>query len=446
MTNATVKVTKVFDLLKLIKTPSYKLKINGEIRTDPALVDEVLDSFPKKLWKKGGAFLDPCCGRGTFILKVIDRLLPYHSPEKILGMIYAIDIDSHCVYTTKEVVAKRLNVSQDLLVNNIFKQDFLSWNGHMITNKTKEPVKQFDVILGNPPYQNPGKSRGQKLWYKFIFKCHELVKDGGYLAMVTPSSWIRGGVNHGKEGVLKDIFGKEQLHKAAFNDITKKYFGKVGIDISWWMLEKTPVYKETEMILKDTTIKMDLKDVEVLSPVADSSAIGILTKFIDPNLVKEEIIYFNYKNQDRGAESPVATKTHKVKHWVHGCSQKGNATFTYLKSRFNNKLDFKKIMFLIGSRYWQPYVDLENNGVIAQGFAIKIKDTWTEENILSVYESKLWKLIFFKFQLEQNGFMKNAIVKKTPAMDMSKKWTDAEIYKFFNLTQDEIDYIDANVK
>jgi hypothetical protein len=191
---------------------------------------------------------------------------------------------------------------------------------------------------------------------------------------------------------------------------------------------------------------MNLTNIEVMSPVADSNAISILTKFIDNKFSKEKIIYFNYKNSDRNKESPSLTDTHAVKHWVHGCSQKKNDNYTYLPDRFNDQLTFNKIIFLIGSRFWQPHVDNDALGVIAQGFAIPIQSNWTKDGILSVYESKLWKLIFFNFQLAQNGFMKNAIVKRTPSMDMSKIWTDTAIYKYFNLTQEEIDYVEANVK
>jgi hypothetical protein len=31
-------------------------------------------------------------------------------------------------------------------------------------------------------------------------------------------------------------------------------------------------------------------------------------------------------------------------------------------------------------------------------------------------------------------------------LDMSKQWLDSEIYKHFNLTQEEIDYVEDNVK
>lgn len=391
------------------------------------LVTSMLDQIPNELIVDG-VFLDPAFGGGQF-LKEIERRkrAAGKTDEEIRNSVFGIE---------DNVLRRDYAVNKHKLVGTYSSGKFLEANIGM----------KFDVIIGNPPYQNPGKSKGQKLWYKFIFKCHDLLKDGGYLAMVTPSSWIRGGVNHGKQGVLKDIFGVEQLHVAAFDDVTKRFFGKLGIDISWWVLEKTPNYKATKMILKDTTIDMDLKGVEVLSPVADSNAISILTKFIDPKFKKEEITYYNFKNPDLKTESSKETKTHNIKHWVHGCSQKGNDTYTYLGKRFNEKLNFKKILFVIGSRYWQPHVDEENVGVIAQGFAIKIKDGWTRENILSVYESKLWKLIFFNFQLAQNGYMKNAIVRKTPAMDLTRKWTDAEIYKHFGFNADEIQYIEDNVK
>ena len=35
---------------------------------------------------------------------------------------------------------------------------------------------------------------------------------------------------------------------------------------------------------------------------------------------------------------------------------------------------------------------------------------------------------------------------KLPKIDLSKSWTDEELYKYFNLTQEEIDYIESQVK
>jgi hypothetical protein len=391
------------------------------------LVNLMLDQLPDQVIING-TFLDPAMGGGQFVKEIERRKrLAGKTDQEIQATVFGIE---------KNILRRDYAVNRFGLVGTYSVGDFMTATSNI----------KFDVIIGNPPFENPGKSKGQKLWYKYIFKAHELVNAGGYLAMVTPSSWIRGGVNHGRQGVLKDIFGVEQLQVAAFNDVTKRYFGKSAIEISWWILERTANYKKTKMILRDTTLELDLKGVEVLSPVADSDAMSILAKFIDSSRAKESVLYYNYKNPDRSIESKTATAQHKIKHWVHGCDSRNNATYTYLPKRYNDKLAFKKIVFLIGSRYWQPHVDLDSVGVVAQGFAIKIKDGWTKDNILSVYESKLWKLVFFNFQLQQNGFMKNAIVKKTPAMDMSKKWTDQAIYAHFGLSADEIAYIESAVK
>jgi len=393
----------------------------------PEMWGEIIQNIPDKvLLNSNCKILISCCGHCTEADILVKRLLSLGlESECIKKNIFLID--KYNVFTN---AAKRKGYY------NVITHDFIEWESDM----------KFDVILGNPPYQNPGKSKGQKLWYKFIFKSFDLLEEGGHLAMVTPTSWIRGGVNHGKQGVLKDIFGKKQLLIANFKDITKKYFPKIGVEIGWWVMEKKDIYKKTKFILQDNDKNIDLKDIEVMSPIADSRAISILNKFIDDRLQKENIIYYNFKNQDLSIESSEPSEDKKVKHWVHGCTQKGNDHYTYLGERFNDKLNFPKILFVIGTRFWQPHVDEDNVGVIAQGFAIPIKEDWTKENILSVYESKLWKLVFFNFQIQQNGFMKNAIVRKTPAMDLSKEWTDKDIYQYFNLTVEEIQYIEDNVK
>ena len=38
------------------------------------------------------------------------------------------------------------------------------------------------------------------------------------------------------------------------------------------------------------------------------------------------------------------------------------------------------------------------------------------------------------------------LVKKLPALDMSKVWTDEALYAHFNLTPEEIEYIEPDVK
>ena len=52
---------------------------------------------------------------------------------------------------------------------------------------------QFDVIIGNPPYQKPKKNESDgknphPLWLDFLKKTGDLIKDGGYTSMLVPAS------------------------------------------------------------------------------------------------------------------------------------------------------------------------------------------------------------------------------------------------------------------
>ena len=62
--------------------------------------------------------------------------------------------------------------------------DFLQW----------EPDVQFDVIVGNPPFQETvgGKRKDQasNLWSKFWVKSLQFAEDDGVVSLITPTSWL----------------------------------------------------------------------------------------------------------------------------------------------------------------------------------------------------------------------------------------------------------------
>ena len=57
--------------------------------------------------------------------------------------------------------------------------DFLEWETDM----------KFDVIVGNPPYQNTSAKK-EKLWLDFLKKALEL--SNNVVAFVTPDVWVDG--------------------------------------------------------------------------------------------------------------------------------------------------------------------------------------------------------------------------------------------------------------
>lgn len=103
---------------------------------------------------------------------------------------------------------------------NVITSDFLEWETDM----------KFDVIVGNPPYQDGTQSGGQnKIYNQFSKKTLELLKHSGTISFVTPTSVLK----ESKRFSLVNMDGLKIVDFRANNHFD------VGIGICWWMIDKT---------------------------------------------------------------------------------------------------------------------------------------------------------------------------------------------------------------
>ena len=104
---------------------------------------------------------------------------------------------------------------------------------------------QFDVIIGNPPYQGGdlGHAAYKSIWPLFWKKCVELAKDDGFVYLVTPTTWCSPTSDLSrkdaldKETRLWNIFDK-YTSKANVTDI-KAYFPGVGASFGIVSVDKS---------------------------------------------------------------------------------------------------------------------------------------------------------------------------------------------------------------
>lgn len=406
------------------------------------LVTEMLDQLPDSFWTSDSTtFFDPAIGGGQFVRAVEQRLREYgHSDKNIRRRVFGLE---------ESELHIRYAVNKHKLVGQYAKKPY----DRLFEMDT---TMKFDVVIGNPPYQNSHEKDadskrkvGNKLWYQFIFMADKLVKKDGYVMMVSPNQWLTGGVQmrKGNLGVLKDIFAKKQLITATIGGITQKYFKGIGISIGWWAYKNRPVTALTSLNLGSTTIDIDFKDLEFLTPEASEESISIVSKTLLSANPKFETYYFNSQCKPGSHnETEKPTKTNKHLHWIMGSDVTDNLVVRYFPEVLNERVGYKKILFSMSTRYWQPFLADSATSVASLGQALKVDDNTTQEGFESVFYSKLFKYLCFNLQIAQNGFMKTVLVKALPKLDMSKKWTDKKIYKHFDLTQEEIDYIENAVK
>ena len=141
----------------------------------------------QELPTRSGNVLVPGAGIGTYILALLQEGF---EPEQIT----AVELDpaySRLGYG----IFSRFGI-------NYITTDFTYW----------QPDMQFDVVIGNPPFQEATdkgrKDQASNLWSKFWIKSLELAKDNGYVSLITPTSWMSPSANlKGKNKYL----GKNRL-------------------------------------------------------------------------------------------------------------------------------------------------------------------------------------------------------------------------------------------
>ena len=224
------------------KTDSSK----GEVFTPIELVCEMLDEIPDKVWKNpNSTFLDPCMGKGTFLLEIVRRLVYIYG--------YTED-DAKSRVHGYDIRVKYINHLTRRGLKNVRHKDFLNEVINM----------EFDVVLGNPPYQlKVGPNKTESLWNKFVKKSFEICRDGGYVSLIHPNGW------RNIDGKYKDI---QQLLKS--KNIT--YLSLNGVEegqkifnattpFDWYVVKNIENSQETLIKFQDNTTKLvDLRNIQIL--------------------------------------------------------------------------------------------------------------------------------------------------------------------------------------
>ena len=207
----------------------------GEIYTPLRLVDEMLDSLPEEVWSNPELkWLDPANGMGNFPIKAFLRLCEglkgkMKDPAKhiVENMLFMIDINGKNNEIARKLFKKlapdsKANIEKIDAEKGFFANKSLVFNG--------KAIKDFDIIMGNPPY-NPPKtetgSSGNSIWQNFVIKSHSMLNDKGYLLFVHPPGWKK---------PTDEVFKPE---KFADGD----YTGQIRQGQVWQVLKDSGIFK-----------------------------------------------------------------------------------------------------------------------------------------------------------------------------------------------------------
>ena len=384
------------ELLELIndclKPKEVEKKENGEVFTPMNLVNEMLDKLPREVWKnKNLKWLDPCCGMGNFPIAVYLRLMEELKDEindenerkkHILeNMLYMCELNKKNVLVCNQI----FDINNEYKLN-LYEGDTLEFNPLEIFK-----VKQFDIILGNPPYNASGtKATGNTIWQLFVKISIKLLKNNGHLCFVHPNGWRKPNTEKGKFYGLFEKMTKEntllylEIHNT--KDGMKQF--KCGTRYDWYILQKKKNENYKTKILDENNVsyKINLNKYNWLA----NCELALIDKLIANK--NEEKCTILYSRSNYGADKKWISKI-KIKEFkypvVHSTPKNGHR-YVWSNINCNGFYGIKKVIFG-DSGIYNPIIDIDGKyGMTQHAMALVIDDSEEGEKLSKVLCSSVF--------------------------------------------------------
>ena len=343
------------------------------------------------------------------------KILVLYNIEFVLTLVYDFDVDPNNITFLSDHTSKSLYVSMTGVKS-------------IITNLEATQMK-FDVVIGNPPYKFGNEKGGKSsLWRRIVSQAWSLTNKDGAMAMVTPQF-----PNASKD--LGNIVTENQTTVVWTHDHVKEYFPGVGSTFSAWIVINQPKTKPTHFINENLYIDVTSKQLP-----NNIKAISILDKVFAAEL-------FDCKSSPEYGHTQVADGNDD-----HHLFSKSTPSHPFVLRRTSGDnyqmygavkptdYDLPKVVLTFsGNPHFRFHDCDEPIGTIRyQSGHILVKDKAEGANLIALYTTRFYK--FIQNQLGTGG-MRGKVCYDLPKLDLSKVWTDEELFAHFKLTQDEISIV-----
>lgn len=317
---------------------------------------------------------------------------------------------------------------------------------------------QFDVIIGNPPYQLDDGGHGTSaapIYQLFVEKAIEL--DPRYLVMVTPSRWMAGGkgLDKYRERLLSDKRMKSIV------DYPKLYEGFPGVKIRggisyflWDRQHNDACEIQTIWDGEPTgpAVKRHLNAFDVL--VRRNEAVSILEKVVaeGSNTLAARVssrkpfgfaTNFKGKPSKVGLKKPVQLYENQRTGWVERSAIVVNPDWIdewkVLMTRVQGTSAAVETKFLSKPIIAPPGTACTETYLVAAHFDSEDK---------AEKFAKYLRTRFVRFLVSLRKSTQDAprgVYSFVPDLPLDNEWTDAKLYKKYKLTKDEIAFIESQV-
>ena len=362
------------------------------------------------------------------------------------------DIKVNAIYYRGLV--ERISVNQDAVVSCIC-------DGKSFWNKNDSKRMKFNLIVGNPPYQNQTTQGGIQATpiYNYFVDLAKKIKPN-YLSMITPSRWFAGGMglDDFRESMIKD---KKLMRLVDFVN-AKDCFPTISISggvsyFLWNNKHNGECIFESRSTFDNSSELRSLEEFPVL--IRYNKAVDIVRKVL---LLHEESL-----SGKVSAISPFALPTSirgEAKEMPDSVKLYTSKGVFYISENTVKKGEewrrgYKVLVSQTGAEHaMEPSKDGTFKVLTSTMQVLSASDVCTHsyiligtfstreeaENLLQYLKTKFVR--FLILQCVSSIHISRSVFRFVPMQDFSHSWTDKDLYAKYNLTNEEIKFIDSLIK
>ena len=444
-------------------------KTHGEVFTPSSLVEEILDEFesrnPEFFKNPNHTVLDFAAGCGNLLKGVINRF--FNGTRNLYAN------DKECMHHILKYQIYAVEVQPNnykMLCVNLDYENLVPNNPHFICADARgfdywDMMYNFDMVFINPPYSiSNGNESGKK--YKDVYQifsklAHNISKR--YVINIIPSKFLYGDIDSEFKNFLFDtnnvVYMKTYFdHFMCFKDAS------VTGGILWYISDKK--YNSSNIYVDEIDYygnkNSGVRDCNEFSTYPRSIvALNVIRK-INNKINK----FFNEVCMGRNVfdiETNVITDideselTYKVMTNAGTSQNTSGVNFFNIDKKLIKKNldvidDYKFVIVRAGSmnlgknkklKIVSPSSRVVDSGVLFSNSFLCVSHN---KNLDYVYNVKSYFKTKFVGYLMWNAMGNQNISKEkmcfVPVMDFTQEWNDEKLYKFFNLTKEEIEVIE----
>ena len=500
---------------------------SDEVFTPPELANQMLDLLPQDLFSNPNTrFLDPCSKSGVFLREITKRLIRgletaipdlqervnHILQKQVFGIALTqltAEMSRRTLYCTKRADSQ-YSVATMLTADGMvyFQRLQHQWkDGRCTCCGANEEVyqrgekrenyaypfihqpfneiynMQFDVIIGNPPYQLSRASEKTTNNGAFASAIYPFFIDNSlklhpkYLIMIVPSRWMtRAGQGISDKWVDKMLTGNHFVEMHDFLDASACFPGvEIKGGVNYFLYNPNYVGKCHYYLHTDTGIyeRYDLLDSMNSGLVLrDTMALEIIKKIVDVegiyykgnsfyNLVspkhffdKDELLSSNWRGY-----SVEKDLTHKVKYYLNKrLEEKGYGWIAESDiPKGMGALELHKVYIpkaggsgtddiILGKPFYGEPHSVCSYTYLCIGYN-PAQHHFSQkecENIISYIKTRFFRYLVSVKKKTQDA--SRDVYQFVPLQDFSKPWTDEELYDKYNLSESERAFIESMIR